>query len=94
MTKNDIAKAIYDNVGGLSHTECQNIVNTVFQIMKDELIAGNNVKITRFGNFTLINKASRIGRNPKTKKAYPISARTVVSFKAGNHLKKALNEDN
>jgi integration host factor subunit alpha len=49
---------------------------------------GCDVKLSGLGNFHLRDKASRPGRNPKTGEEIPISARRVVTFRAGQKLKK------
>jgi integration host factor subunit alpha len=50
------------------------------------------VKLSSFGNFVLRAKSARPGRNPKTGEEVIISARKVVTFKAGPKLKKATQE--
>ena len=47
------------------------------------------IKLSSFGNFILREKSERPGRNPKTGEEVMISARKVVTFKAGPKLKKA-----
>ena len=51
------------------------------------LEAGDQVKLSGFGNFDLRNKNERPGRNPKTGEEIPISARRVVTFRPGQKLK-------
>ena len=51
------------------------------------LIQGNDVKISSFGTFVVRQKKERIGRNPKTGEEVPITARSVVTFRASNVLK-------
>jgi integration host factor subunit alpha len=66
-------------------------VESVFDIMKDELAKGDKVKISGFGNFIVKDKNSRRGRNPQTGAEIEISARRVLTFKSSQVLKKALN---
>ena len=58
----------------------------------DTLEQGENVKIAGFGSFTIRDKATRIGRNPKTGEEVPIEPRRVLSFRASSMLKDRLNK--
>jgi integration host factor subunit alpha len=91
LTKIDLVGLIQEEIG-LSKKEGVTFVDSLFEIMKDELIQGNAVKISGFGKWTIMSKHARKGRNPKTGKAITIDARKVVSFKASNVLRKTLSE--
>jgi len=91
MTKAEIVEKIYENVG-FSKRESAEIVDEVFEIMKDTMAEGEKIKISGFGNFTVRSKRERIGRNPHTREAITISARKVVTFKASQILKSAVND--
>ena len=52
------------------------------------MVEGRDVKLSGFGNFILKDKKSRPGRNPKTGEEVQISARRVVTFKAGQKLRR------
>ena len=58
-----------------------------FNEISDILVSGLDVKISGFGNFVLRDKKGRPGRNPKTGEDVEISARRVVTFRAGQKLK-------
>ena len=58
--------------------------------LSNPLINNEDVKISGFGNFELINKKARPGRNPKTGEDVTISARRVVTFRAGNKLRQKI----
>jgi len=90
MTKIDIIQNVCDRLG-FSKKDSARIVESVFDIMKDELAKGDKVKISGFGNFIVKDKNSRRGRNPQTGAEIEISARRVLTFKSGQVLKKALN---
>ncbi len=90
MTKAEIVEKIYEQVG-FSKRESADIVDTVFEIMKETMEQGEKIKISGFGNFVVRSKRERIGRNPHTKEAITISARKVVTFKASQILKAAVN---
>jgi len=69
------------------------LIDMIFGTMKETLERGEDVKISRFGNFELRDKRSRTGRNPKTGELMEISARRVVTFKASQVLKGAMNAE-
>ena len=87
MTKSEIVAAVYGKVGGFSKKEAADIVELVFETVKETLGRGEKIKISGFGNFDLRDKNQRPGRNPKTGEEIPISARRVVTFRPGQKLK-------
>jgi integration host factor subunit alpha len=91
MTKAEIIDSVYELVGGFSKKEAAEVVEMVFDTMKDALADGRKIKISGFGNFVVRAKKQRIGRNPQTGQPIPISARRVLTFKASQVLKVALN---
>lgn len=91
MTKAEIIDAVYEKVGGFSKKEAAEVVEKVFDTMKDVLAEGEKIKITRFGNFVVRAKNERVGRNPQTGDPIPIEARRVLTFKPSPVLKEVLN---
>ena len=63
------------------------MVEMFFEEIRQSLEDGRQVKLSGFGNFDLREKKQRPGRNPKTGKEIPISARRVVTFRPGQKLK-------
>ncbi len=89
MTKADLVETIYEKVG-FSRKESAEIVDLVFDIMKETLESGEKIKISGFGNFVVRQKWPRKGRNPQTGEEIQISARRVLTFKCSQVLRKAL----
>jgi integration host factor subunit alpha len=87
MTKIDIVNLIFEKVG-LPKNEAQQIVDALFETLKETLIAGESIKISGFGTFNVRKKNARVGRNPKTKVEVEITPRRVVTFKASEQLKE------
>lgn len=87
LTKADIVERVYKEAG-FSKKEAADLVDMVFTIIKDTLAKGEKVKISGFGNFSIRDKATRIGRNPQTGEAMEISARRVLTFKPSQVLKE------
>ena len=93
MTKADIIERVYDKVGGFSKKEAAEIVEAVFQMMKQTLAKNEKIKISGFGNFVVRQKKERMGRNPQTGQPIVIAERRVLNFKPSQVLKNALNQD-
>ena len=81
-----MAESLFNELG-LSRTEARELVDSFFEELAASLAVGKQVKLSGFGNFDLRDKNERPGRNPKTGEKIPISARRVVTFKAGQKLK-------
>ena len=86
LTKAEMAEMLFNELG-LNKREAKELVELFFQEVRDALAAGDDVKLSGFGNFTLRVKNERPGRNPKTGEEIPISARRVVTFRPGQKLK-------
>ncbi len=86
LSKADMAKSLFDEFG-LNKREAHELIDLFFQELIAALAVGENVRISGFGNFDLRDKVARPGRNPKTGEEIPITARRVVTFKAGQKLK-------
>lgn len=87
LTKADLVKAVYNKIG-YSKKLCEELVEDMFNNMKESLKKGQGLKIQSFGKFILKDKKSRRGRNPQTGKALTISARRVLLFHASSVLKQ------
>ena len=80
LTKKEITENVSDRIG-LKKKESVDIVDSLFEVIKDELAKGKPVMISGFGRWSVKSKRARRGRNPQTGKAITIDARKVVSFK-------------
>jgi integration host factor subunit alpha len=90
VTKADIIESVYEKVG-FSKKEAADVVEMVFDTIKETLERGEKIKISGFGNFIVREKKSRVGRNPQTGEEIEISARRVLTFRPSQVLKNALN---
>ena len=93
ITKADIVEYLHTQLG-LNKSESKKLIEDFFDEIKDSLARNEEVKLSGFGNFELLNKKSRPGRNPKTGEDVIISARRVVTFRAGNKLRKKIDSQN
>jgi len=86
ITRADLSEAVYQEVG-LSRNESAELVETVLDEIAQNLVDGENVKISSFGSFMVRDKGGRIGRNPKTGEEVPIEPRRVLVFRPSQVLK-------
>ncbi|MBW2543878.1 MAG: integration host factor subunit alpha [Deltaproteobacteria bacterium] len=91
MTKADIIRNVHERMG-ISKSDSARFVESVFDIIKETLAGGEDVKISGFGKLNIREKTARRGRNPQTGEEIKISARRVLTFKSSQVLKKALND--
>ena len=90
LTKIDIIDSIYEKLG-IPKKECVSIVESIFEIIKEDLDQGNDVMISGFGKWSVKVKKTRKGRNPQTGESLMIGARKVVTFKPSQVLRTAVN---
>jgi integration host factor subunit alpha len=93
ITKAELVSIVSDKCS-FSRQESFQIVDQVFQILKETLEKGEKVKISGFGNFVTREKRPRKGRNPQTGEEMKISGRRVLNFKPSAMLRKAVNQGN
>lgn len=91
MTKAELITKTNEKLGGFSRKDCMDAVEGMFEIMKQTMEKGQKIKISGFGNFVVRKKKARMGRNPHTSEAIEITARKVLTFKASQILKDAVN---
>ena len=90
LTKKDLVNLIYMQLG-FSKQISDNLIDDFFQIIVDNLIQEKKLKLSKFGTFSIREKKSRIGRNPKTKEEKTINQRNVVLFKPSKEFKNFVN---
>jgi len=91
LTRQDIALAIFERLGGISRREAKRLTDSVIDEMVSTLVSGETLKLHDFGSFVVREKHERSGRNPRTGAPVPIDARRVVVFKASPNMKAVVN---
>jgi len=89
LTKAQLAELLFQQIG-LNKRESKDMIDAFFDLISKQLVEGQDVKISGFGNFQIRTKAPRPGRNPRTGETIPIKARRVVTFHASQKLKDAV----
>ena len=87
LTRMELSDALNREVG-LSRQESGQMVESVLTHIADALVAGEQVKISSFGTFSVREKNERMGRNPKTGEEVPITPRRVLSFRPSHIMKQ------
>tara|TARA_Y100000816_G_C25773211_1_gene405855 strand:- start:152 stop:442 length:291 start_codon:yes stop_codon:yes gene_type:complete len=91
ITKKDVLKEI-NSILGIPIFFLDKILHSIIEIIVEELNEKNKMKITGFGTFKILNKKSRLGRNPKTGREHEIKARRTVVFYPSIKVKNEIND--
>ena len=92
LTKKDLVNLVYMQLG-FSKEISENLINDFFSTLILNIKNEKKLKLSKFGTFSIRQKKSRIGRNPKTREAKIISDRTVVLFKPSKEFKEFINKN-
>ncbi|MGC9977083.1 MAG: integration host factor subunit alpha [Syntrophales bacterium] len=90
LTKIYLVDKIYSELD-IPKKECINLLESFFDIIKDELAKGEEVMISGFGKWSVKHKSPRLGRNPQTGVQMIIDARRVITFKSAEKLRSVVN---
>ena len=93
LTKKDLINVIYMQLG-FSKQVSESLLNDFLTTIVLNIKYEKKLKLSKFGTFTIRQKKSRVGRNPKTKESKVISSRNVVLFKPSKEFKEFINSDN
>ncbi|RKS85255.1 integration host factor subunit alpha [Orbus hercynius] len=92
LTKADIAESLTEKLN-IDRQEAKVLVELFFEEIRVALEKGEIVKLSGFGNFTVRDKNSRPGRNPKTGENVAITARRVVTFRPGIKFRERIEQN-
>ena len=90
LTKKDLVNLVYMQLG-FSKLISENLIEDFLSTIVTNIKSEKKLKLSKFGTFTIRQKKSRIGRNPKTKESKVISSREVVLFKPSKEFKEFIN---
>ena len=90
LTKKDLVNLVYMQLG-FSKQISENLIEDFLITIVDNIKNEKKLKLSKFGTFSIRQKKSRIGRNPKTKESKVISSREVVLFKPSKEFKEFIN---
>ena len=90
LTKKDLVNLVYMQLG-FSKQISENLIEDFLATIVTNIKTEKKLKLSKFGTFSIRQKKSRIGRNPKTKESKVISSREVVLFKPSKEFKEFIN---
>ena len=90
LTKKDLVNLVYMQLG-FSKQISENLIEDFLTTIVTNIKSEKKLKLSKFGTFSIRQKKSRIGRNPKTKESKVISSREVVLFKPSKEFKEFVN---
>ena len=91
MTKKDFAKALFEKGIFVSKAESERKVDAILTEIEEVLKSGEELNFIGWGKFEVVQKAERMGRNPKTGEEIKIEAKKSVKFNAGKTLEEKMN---
>ena len=90
LTKDKLVTRLQTQIG-MTKPESRQIVERLFEIMKETVAGGEDLLISGFGAFLVRQKNARRGRNPQTKESLMLKARKVLVFKTSRVLREKIN---
>ena len=90
LTKKDLVNLVYMQLG-FSKQISENLIEDFLSTIVSNIKKEKKLKLSKFGTFSIRQKKSRVGRNPKTKETKVISSRNVVLFKPSKEFKEFVN---
>ena len=90
MTKAELITKLAEETG-LTKTQVDKVVNTLVDVMSDEIKSSGAMTLAGLGSFTVVRREARKGHNPKTKAPIDIPASNAIKFKCAKALKDAVN---
>ncbi|MBF0247929.1 MAG: integration host factor subunit beta [Alphaproteobacteria bacterium] len=93
MTKSELIQQLAEANPHLYLRDVERIVTTIFDEITDALANGDRVELRGFGAFSVKERDSRTGRNPRTGEAVDVPAKYIPYFKTGKQLREKLNTD-
>jgi nucleoid DNA-binding protein len=91
MNKQELVRAVADSIEGGTQKTAEKYLNTILEVIGEELADGGDVILVGFGTFATKRREERSGRNPRTGEAIVIPAATVPVFTPGKKLKDAVS---
>ncbi len=91
MTKSELIEVLAHKQQHLPYKDVETAIKMLIEQMSDCLSRGKRIEIRGFGSFSLHFRPPRIGRNPKTGAAVPLSGKYVPHFKPGKELRGRVN---
>ncbi|MBA44268.1 MAG: integration host factor subunit beta [Magnetococcales bacterium] len=92
MTKSELIQKLADENNHLHMSDIERVVNVVLEEISGALTRGDRVELRGLGAFSVRERQSRTGRNPRTGESVEVPAKRTPFFKMGRELKERLNK--
>ena len=92
MTRSDLVEALSERFGQLGQRDAELAVKAILEAISEALIEGQRIEIRGFGSFSVNQRPSRMGRNPRSGESVEIPAKRVPHFKAGKALRESVDK--
>ena len=92
MTKSELIQKLADENSHLHQSDIERVVNVVLEEVSGALTRGDRVELRGLGAFSVRERQSRVGRNPRTGESVEVPAKRTPFFKMGRELKERLNK--
>ena len=90
MTKKELASLLQVKGVFTTKADAERKLDAILDAMEETLVAGETINFTGWGKLEVVERAPRMGRNPKTGEEVQIEARKSIRFKAGKNLLEKL----
>jgi integration host factor subunit beta len=91
MNRSDLVQLLSDRFSQLTQGDAETAVSTILEAMNSAMVRGHRIEIRDFGSFSVIHRASRMGRNPRSGAPVESPAARVPHFKPGKALREAVD---
>jgi integration host factor subunit beta len=91
MNRSDLVQLLSDPFSQLTQGDAETAVSTILEAMNSAMVRGHRIEIRGFSSFSVIHRASRMGRNPRSGAPVEIHAARVPHFKPGKALREAVD---
>lgn len=91
MNRSAIVKLLAARFSQLTQRDADFAVTTMLDAMNDAMVRGHRIEIRGFGSFSVMHRAPRVGRNPRSGEPVDIPEKRVPHFKPGKALRTAVD---
>ena len=91
MTKSELILRLAEANPHLYQRDIERIVSTIFDEIANALSRGDRVELRGFGAFSVKQRSSRVGRNPRTGRSVAVAEKLIPFFRTGKELHERLN---
>jgi len=91
MNRSDLVQLLSERFSQLTQGDAETAVSTILEAMNSAMVRGHRIEIRGFGSFSVIHRAARMGRNPRSGAPVKIPSARVPHFKPGKALRETVD---